>query len=171
MIMKILRSWPHRGKEQKCRFSTALWIEWEWEGLCSNSLSCAQLGRLAPIPQCLFRALCSVLSMVQGWVNFTLKAFKVSIWHLWLHLQFKLVYFLLFSFYSTEFSACERCWIVISGDWNLFIYPCNRYTLSSGNVILPLSNTTPSRVPDAEELSLRSENNGQFSCSCSSIND
>lgn len=103
--------------------------------------------------------------------EFHLESFKVSIWHLWLHLQFKLVYFLLFSFYSTEFSACERCWIVISGDWNLFIYPCNRYTLSSGNVILPLSNTTPSRVPDAEELSLRSENNGQFSCSCSSIND
>lgn len=80
-----------------------------------------------------------------GMGEFHLESFKVSVWHLWLHLQFKLVYFLLFSFYSTEFSACERCWIVIPGDWKSFIYTCNRYTLSSGNVI-PLCPTLPLSV-------------------------
>lgn len=110
MIMKILYFWPHRGKEKKkSAFSTSLWIESEWERLCSNSLSCAQLGQVAPVPTMPTQGSAVNPQHGAGMGEFHLESFKVGVWCLWLHLQFKLVYFLLFSFYSTEFSACERC--------------------------------------------------------------
>jgi len=75
--------------------------------------------RVAPIPTMPTQGIAFDPQRGAGMGEFHLESFKVSVWHLWLHLQFKLIYFLLFSFYSTEFSACERCWIVTSGDWNL----------------------------------------------------
>lgn len=118
MIMKIMSSWPHGGKKKKKKAAFfCLWIESKSEGICSSSLSCAQLGSMAPIPTMPTQGTAVSPQHGAGMGEFHLESFKLGVWHLWLHLQFKLVYFLLFRFYSTEFSACERCWIVISGDW------------------------------------------------------
>lgn len=111
----FLTTW--RGKKKKKAAFFCLWIESKSEGICSSSLSCAQLGSMAPIPTMPTQGTAVSPQHGAGMGEFHLESFKVGVWHLWLHLQFKLVYFLLFSFYSTEFSACERCWIVISGDW------------------------------------------------------
>lgn len=92
-------------------------MELEWGGLWGKSLSCAQLGAMTSMLTMPTQGTALGPQHGAGMGAFHLESFKAAVWHQWLHLQFKLVYFLLFSFYSTEFSACERCSIVISGGW------------------------------------------------------
>lgn len=93
-------------------------MQLEWEGIWGKSLSCAQLGSMTSILTMPTQGTALSPQRGAGMGAFHLESFKVSVWHQWLHLQFKLVYFLLFSFHSTEFSACGRCSIVISGGWS-----------------------------------------------------